>query len=376
MKIRYLYFLLLIQLLTVDFIFGQDILFDKKISVYKKDGGNKVMNLPVIITHDLVQNDYILCLGDQGKFIDMNGEQISVWIFSKEISPNDLKKNKTNIYCDKDLSFKIFSKNDLIDFNFSDEKRIISGECFSFQIKETNKEKIDLRLQLYVGITEKKKEKIEEASPIYISFEKPITNNTVQKKKSIEDKKLDVGIIDISIDTMEYKNIENEDSLKLIEKKENLHEFILKANSEIIKLLEYVDKTNPEDMSDLWKDSINIIAVTNMKKVNNRRTNPDNINLLESDEILEDHFIQFDFTYEQINKKLSSINTEDADFDEPINWLLIAGIGFAVIMIAMPLWAQVKSKKELNKQKKLQKQMEEKQKLEELLSDNNDIPSI
>lgn len=358
-------------IIIADFAYCQDVIFDNKVPIYKKDGGIKVCDIKIKVIYSIASNNYKLTIGNDNEILDNDGNPINIWIFNKSIEYKKLSKEISDITCKENIKFKPINEHNDFTFSFPDYKKITDKEPILFTYNSDKKDKVSLDLKLYVGTPGKRKEIIEEANLINLKLIFPESKTekdkeTLAKNQSLKESK---GI-GISMDTTEFKNQDEVDSIKFALKTISLDEFITKSNLELEKLIKNIDTFKIEDLTDERKDSIKNIAKILEKKVNTRKMSPENISILENNEELENKFIQFDFYCEQVNEKL--LKTEK----EPVNMLLVIGICLGAIMIVMPLAMQLKGKMQIKKQMKEQEKLAKKQEKEMLLTNDDSIKNI
>lgn len=354
---------------------AQQIVYEENITLHKKDGGRKLLESSLTVYYDELSNTYLLSIINNQE-LDNEGNELTIWVFGSKLSGKNLKQRKKEIDCDKNAFFKPITDSDQVKFSFSGEKKIQKQADFSFLLNESVPKTLMIKLQMYVGLTKKKKIELIEAVPVIIRFTQPDEKknpaSSNNKKSAIS---LDVDTV-LSIPSDPIERQEYLDSLKTENKKSLLSEFISESNDQITQLIIAIQQTNESDIEQEKKDSVEFLANIYKERVDRRKHNPENINILESNRYLEDEFTNFDAQYNTVSKKMGEWQQIiDEKKGKEINWLIVGGACLFLIMVLFPIISQISSKREMRKQQKQQEKLAEEERLKQLFDDDN-IPTI
>lgn len=371
-------FLILLVVASVNVISAQETLYKSNVPLLKKDGGQKVSSIDVEIVYQVAQDSYILQLGKTSGLKDASGNPMFLWLFSKETEGKVLQEKWSGIANGKKEKFNALIPEGPVSFSFSGEKRIASKENIPFAFSGEAPEKIELTLSFYIASIDKKNnEQLAELLPVNIKFDRykeKQTDNVTADNAGTSPKKT---VFEVDTEILEAD--EEDMEMLLAERKGNLNTFITESNIAIQKIYDEINQLKNEDTNQARKDSLELIANAINEKVQRRKTNQDNINILETEAEIEDKFSQFDVSYNQINKKLVQWESDIVEKkNSKQNWWIIIGVGLAFVMMFFSVLTQVNAKLEAIKQKKKERKEKkalEEEKAQQLLNDD-DIPGI
>ena len=330
--------------------------------------GGSTTSIVVKVDYYPEQDNYILTIGNPGGIFNLDGNEKALWIFNREIDAKSFCKKQSNLSCKKFSTLLPFVNESNADFSLSKEKKITGQQALPFKLTNNKGQaKIDLKLRVYVA-TMLKTEIIEEEA--FINIISQLSSNEISPTGGSGTGSSGGGSggggaggpeapAGGSEKTPAEIEIARRDSIKrLVNEWEN---YFIGKNVQIGQLIQSINQIDSTTVTEAKIDSF--IAI--VKKLKNTvDLQFQKRELLENNNSLTEKFIDFNSTCDLALEKLGEWKVELQKApppEEEINWLLIIGIGFGVLMLALPIVTQAAGSRKVKKMQKKQNEEARKQ---------------
>ena len=391
----------------------QDIVYTKKETLFSTKNGSAIGDVQLSIapkTATQANNEWLLIIGSQGgKFVDARNET-TLWIFSKQMNANQLRRDLRNQDYTLEVrgfnEFMPFSENE-IRFTLKEWEELRRQTPVSFSVNASPGEKVTLRLVFYTATADRRRTTIEDEAKVRIEFEIPdLSSRRSQTQQSGVGSGQEGEVISLTerIDPAAAAaarlNAQNEESFDEGNRGERMalvNSFIAERQREINALQDEVNAMldQKEKVSESFLDSLYTIANEMKNRVDFLENGYSDILL--SAEDVHDRFSKFRIAHTLTLKKIDELKDQQNPLSSilafiKLNPLLSLGGGaggFFILMLLQKLIKKMiakgkskvkqqmgKMKSDAMKKAKEPKKWMQRKKKKESDNDNDELNSI
>jgi len=346
-----------------------DIIFSSRETLYSTRTGRSLGELSFSVevkSLDASPKELYLIIGERsGDIIEGTNTSKTLWIFNRNISLNEFKRELKNNDYSLDIKnfseFVPFSEND-VKFELRNWAEILRQTRYSFFTDADLGAEVTLKLHCYTATKDKKKSTLDDGARITLVFRLPATNNPVAAgnsgvigqservlqgqemgqteagKKDEEDKKEE-----------EARKLAQAQEAERIERTNDLNVFITVKNKEIASLLDEIEELSKDKKSTVKTfDSLELVVNEMRQKVD--YWDKGYTDILLKEEAIQDKFMKFGSDQTTALKMLAEAKQSRTGLP---SWLaplsMGAGIFLLGAMFLMQVLGRIKAKKQMLK---------------------------
>jgi len=343
-----------------------DIIFSSTETLFSTRTGRSLGELTLSVevkSLDTKPKELYLIIGNKsGDIIEGTNGNKTLWIFNRDISLNEFKRELKNNDYSLDIKnfreFVSFSEND-VQFEIKNWAEILKQTRYSFFTDAALGTEITLKLHFYTATKEKKKSTLDDDARITLTFRLPATNKPASTNQP-EAMKPSAGASQAQAQGAagqseeDKKKKEEEEAKKLaeaerIQRTNDLNEFITVKNKEIASLLSEIEELSKNKKTTVKTyDSLELVVNEMGKKVD--YWDKGYADILLKEEAIQNKFLKFVSDKTVALKMLAEAKQNSTGLP---NWLMplamAAGVFMMGAMFIMQIVSRIKAKKAMMK---------------------------
>jgi len=379
-----------------------DIIFSSTETLYSTRTGRSLGELSLSVevkSLDTNPKELYLIIGNKsGDIIEGTKDGKTLWIFNRDISLNEFKRELKNNDYTLDIKnfreFAAFSEND-VKFEMKNWAEILKQTKYGFSTDAALGAEITLKLHCYTATKDKKKSTLDDDAVITLAFRLPATNKPAATNQPVAispsagASQAQAQAQEAAGQSEEEKKKKEEEEAKRqaeaerIQRTNDLNEFITIRNKEIASLLNEIEELSKNKKSTVKTfDSLELVVNEMGKKVD--YWDKGYTDILLKEEAIQDKFMKFGTDKTVALKMLTEAKQNRTGLP---GWLaplaVAAGIFMMGAMFVMQIVSRIKAKKQMLKAMQAQgikvptKEKKKKEKVKEIDTvDINDLYKI
>ena len=350
-----------------------DIIFSSKETLYSTRTGKSLGELSLSVevkSLDTNPKEFYLVIGNRsGDIIEGTGTSRTLWIFNRNISLNEFKRELKNNDYSLDIKnfseFVSFSEND-VKFEMKNWAEILKQTKYTFFTDAALGTEITLKLHCYTATKEKKKSTLDDDARLTLVFRLPATNKPAAtgKQETISPSERvvpqvqgqETGQAEKDKKEEEEKKKEEEErklaqaqEAERIQRTNDLNVFITTKNKEIASLLNEIEELSKDKKSTVKTfDSLELVVNEMRKKVD--YWDKGYTDILLKEEAIQDKFMKFGSDHTIALKMLAEAKQNRTGLPP---WLMPLGMGAGIFLLGamflMQVLGRIKAKKSMMK---------------------------